>query len=230
MLESLKHEVFEANILLSKSGLVTGTFGNVSGIDRESGIVAIKPSGVDYAVLKEEDIVLVDMEGNKIEGKYNPSVDLPTHLELYKAFPEIGGVTHTHSMYASAFAQSGRAIRPYGTTHADYFGCEIPVTRPMTPEEIGSKYEKNTGLVIAELFREYDSENVRAVLVRSHGPFTWGKNADASVHNSMYLEMVANLAFVTEQLNPSVKDMDNVLLRKHYDRKNGKNSYYGQGK
>jgi L-ribulose-5-phosphate 4-epimerase len=231
MLEELKMAVYEANMLLAGSGLVFGTFGNVSGIDRESGIIAIKPSGVDYSVLKAEDIVLVDLDGNVVESKLRPSSDTPTHIELYKAFPSIGGVCHTHSTYATSFAQAGKHIKPYGTTHADYFGGVIPCTRRMTPDEIAGEYEKNTGLVIAETFKSLDPDRMSAVLVNSHGPFTWGKDARASVMNSVYLEMVANMAMNTEMLKALGNDCDPMqpeLLRKHFDRKHGKNKYYGQ--
>ena len=231
MLEELKTAVYEANMLLAGSGLVFGTFGNVSGIDRESGIVAIKPSGVDYSVLKAEDIVLVDLEGNVVDGSLRPSSDTPTHIELYKAFPNVGGVCHTHSTYATSFAQAGRHIKPYGTTHADYFGGVIPCTRRMTPDEIAGAYDKNTGLVIAETFKFLDPDRMSAVLVNSHGPFTWGKDARASVMNSVYLEMVANMAMNTEilkALGAECEPMQPELLRKHFDRKHGKNKYYGQ--
>jgi L-ribulose-5-phosphate 4-epimerase len=231
MLDELKIAVYEANMLLAGSGLVFGTFGNVSGIDRDCGIVAIKPSGVDYSVLKAEDIVLVDLDGNVVESKLRPSSDTPTHIELYKAFPSIGGVCHTHSTYATSFAQAGRHVKPYGTTHADYFGGVIPCTRRMTPDEIAGEYEKNTGLVIAETFKSLDPERMSAVLVNSHGPFTWGKDANASVMNSVYLEMVANMAMNTEMLKALGNDCDPMqpeLLRKHFDRKHGKNKYYGQ--
>ncbi len=231
MLEELKMAVYEANMLLAGSGLVFGTFGNVSGIDRESGIVAIKPSGVDYSVLKAEDIVLVDLDGNVVDGSLRPSSDTPTHIELYKAFPNVGGVCHTHSTYATSFAQAGRHIKPYGTTHADYFGGVIPCTRRMTPDEIAGEYEKNTGLVIAETFKFLDPDRMSAVLVNSHGPFTWGKDARASVMNSVYLEMVANMAMNTEilkALGAECEPMQPELLRKHFDRKHGKNKYYGQ--
>ena len=231
MLEELKMAVYEANMLLAGSGLVFGTFGNVSGIARESGIVAIKHSGVDYSVLKAEDIVLVDLDGNVVDGSLRPSSDTPTHIELYKAFPNVGGVCHTHSTYATSFAQAGRHIKPYGTTHADYFGGVIPCTRRMTPDEIAGEYEKNTGLVIAETFKFLDPDRMSAVLVNSHGPFTWGKDARASVMNSVYLEMVANMAMNTEilkALGAEGEPMQPELLRKHFDRKHGKNKYYGQ--
>lgn len=231
MLKELKTAVYEANMLLAGSGLVFGTFGNVSGIDRESGLVAIKPSGVDYSVLRAEDIVLVDLDGNVVESRLRPSSDTPTHIELYKAFPSIGGVCHTHSTYATSYAQAGKHIKPYGTTHADYFGGVIPCTRRMTLDEIAGEYEKNTGLVIAETFSSLDPERMSAVLVNSHGPFTWGKDAKASVMNSVYLEMVANMAMNTEILKALGTDCDPMqpeLLRKHFDRKHGKNKYYGQ--
>lgn len=233
MLEQLKKSVYDANILLANSGLVISTFGNVSGIDRKTGLVVIKPSGVEYSDLKVEDMVVTDLDGNIVEGYYRPSTDTPTHVELYKAFPEIGGVCHTHSVYATSFAQAGRNIKPYGTTHADYFGGDIPCTRKMTPEEIAGEYEKNTGIVIAETFKTYDPTRIFAVLVNSHGPFSWGKDAKASVMNSIYLEAVAHMAMNTEILrtvNGDCSSMQPELLSKHFDRKHGANSYYGQKK
>lgn len=230
MLEQLKKEVYEANMLLAGSGLVMGTFGNVSGIDKESRLVAIKPSGVEYSALRPEDIVIVDLNGNVVDGDLRPSTDTQTHVKLYSEFPDIGGVCHTHSMYATSFAQAGRDIIPYGTTHSDYFGAPVPCTRCMTPEEIASDYEYNTGAVICEEFRDKDIMRVCAVLVHSHGPFTWGKDARSSVMNSVYLEMVAHMAMNTELLNfvPSTREIQGELLSKHFDRKHGKNKYYGQ--
>lgn len=228
MLEQLKKEVWEANMLLPKYGLVTFTWGNVSGIDRESGLVVIKPSGVEYDVMKPEDMVVVDLNGKVVEGDLNPSSDTPTHVEFYKAFPNIGGVTHTHSSYATSFAQAGRGIPALGTTHGDYFYGEIPCTRKMTPEKIAGEYEKNTGLVIIETFKDKDPDAIPAVLVHSHGPFTWGKNAVDSVHHAVILEECAKMAIRAYALNPNLEPMQQELLDKHYLRKHGANAYYGQ--
>lgn len=205
MLEELKKAVYEANMLLPKYGLVTFTWGNVSQIDRETGYFAIKPSGVDYDKLTPEDMVIMDLEGNKIEGRYNPSSDTPTHLELYKAFPKIGGIVHTHSSWATSWAQSGRGIPCYGTTHADYMYGEIPCVRCLTKEEIEGAYERNTGLLIAEYFKNKDYEAVPAVLCKNHGPFTWGKDGHEAVHNAVVLEEVAKMAARCEQINPRVQ-------------------------
>ena len=194
MLEELKKAVYEANMLLPKHNLVTFTWGNVSQIDRETGYFAIKPSGVDYDKLTPEDMVIMDLEGNKIEGKYNPSSDTPTHIELYKAFPKIGGVVHTHSPWATSWAQAGRGIPCYGTTHADYMYGGIPCVRCLTKEEIDTAYEKNTGLLIADYFKDKDYEAVPAVLCKNHGPFTWGKDVHEAVHNAVVLEDVAKMA------------------------------------
>ncbi|MBE6670004.1 MAG: L-ribulose-5-phosphate 4-epimerase AraD [Ruminococcaceae bacterium] len=232
MLEKLKLEVYEANMALSRSGLVFGTFGNVSGIDRESGLVVIKPSGIEYSALRPEDMVVTDLNGNVVEGKYRPSSDTKTHVKIYSDMPSVGGICHTHSMYATSFAQSGRGISAYGTTHADYFDGEIPCTRRLTPKEIAGEYEYNTGAVIVETFKDRDPDSMRAVLVNSHGPFTWGKNAGESVQNSVYLEFVAQMALNTELLRSACATcvpMQNKLLRRHFDRKHGKNKYYGQG-
>lgn len=227
MLEELKQKVYEANMDLPKYGLVTFTWGNVSAIDRESGFFVIKPSGVDYDLLKPEDMVVVDLNGNKIEGKYNPSSDTATHLELYKAFPEIGGIVHTHSTYATSWAQAGRAIPCYGTTHADYMYGEIPCARVLTKEEIDEGYEKNTGTVIIEAFQDKDPMAVPAVLCTNHGPFAWGKDAKEAVHNAVVLEEVAKMALFTEQLNPRVELAPQCIQDKHYFRKHGANAYYG---
>ena len=224
MLEELKKAVYEANMLLPKYGLVTFTWGNVSQIDRETGYFAIKPSGVDYDKLTPDDMVIMDLEGNKIEGRYNPSSDTPTHLELYKAFPNIGGVVHTHSPWATSWAQAGRGIPCYGTTHADYMYGEIPCVRCLTREEIEGAYEKNTGLLIADYFKDKDYEAVPAVLCKNHGPFTWGKD----VHNAVVLEEVAKMAARCEMINPQVKPAPQELQDKHYYRKHGANAYYGQ--
>ncbi len=232
MLEDLKKTVLEANLLLPKHGLVTFTWGNVSGIDRASGLVVIKPSGVEYDGMQAEDMVVVDLDGNRVEGKYKPSSDTPTHLALYKAFPALGGVVHTHSRWAASFAQAGRGIPAYGTTQGDYFYGEIPCTRKMTPEEIGNgKYELETGNVIVETFRtrHIDPAQVPAVLVYSHGPFAWGTDAMNAVHNAVVLEEVAFMAFHALALTPDLPPMQQELLDKHYLRKHGPGAYYGQG-
>ncbi|HHW49391.1 MAG TPA: L-ribulose-5-phosphate 4-epimerase [Clostridiaceae bacterium] len=228
MLEQLKKEVFEANMELPQRGLVTYTWGNASGIDRKSGLVVIKPSGVPYEELKAEDMVVVDLDGNIIEGKLKPSSDTPTHLVLYKAFANIGGIVHTHSKWATSWAQAGIPLPPYGTTHADYFYGEIPCTRDMTDEEINSQYEENTGHVIVETFRSLNPDFVPAVLVKNHGPFTWGKTPGEAVHNSVVLEEIVMMAVNTQILNPQVKRMPKALLDKHFLRKHGANAYYGQ--
>ncbi|MEE0947089.1 MAG: L-ribulose-5-phosphate 4-epimerase [Acutalibacteraceae bacterium] len=230
MLENLKKQVLEANLKLPKYNLVTFTWGNVSAIDREKSLVVIKPSGVDYDVMTAEDMVVVDLyTGEVVEGKWKPSSDTPTHLELYKAFKEVGGIVHTHSSWATSFAQAGMAIRPLGTTHADYFYGEIPCTRAMSEAEIKGEYEKETGTVIIETFRGTDPLSIPAVLVKNHGPFAWGKDAHEAVHNAVVLEEVAAMNYRAMTLNPQVADMQSVLLDKHYLRKHGKNAYYGQG-
>lgn len=217
-------------MLLPKYGLVTFTWGNVSEIDRESGIIAIKPSGVEYETMQAEDIVLVDMNGHVIEGKLRPSSDTPSHIEIYKAFPEVGGIVHTHSRYATVFAQAELDMPCFGTTHADYFYGAVPVTRHLSPEEIADEYEKNTGLVIAETFEErnIDAMALPAVLVRKHGPFTWGKDAFKAVENAAVLEETAAMSYLTMTLNPNTEPADSSILDKHYFRKHGKNAYYGQ--
>ena len=232
MLEQLKQEVLEANLLLPKYNLVTFTWGNVSGIDREKGLIVIKPSGVEYDGMTADDMVVVDLEGNVVEGKLNPSSDTATHIELYKAFPTIGGVIHTHSPWATSWAQAGRGIPAYGTTHADYFYGEIPCTRQLTPEEVERAYEKETGTVIIEAFRErnIDSVAVPGVIVYKHGPFAWGKNPNQAVHNAVVMETVANMAYHAEQINPQGTPIEQYLLDKHYMRKHGPNAYYGQKK
>ena len=230
MLEELKQKVYEANMELPRRGLVTYTWGNVSGIDRESGFFVIKPSSVDYETLMPDDMVVMDLEGNKIEGRYNPSSDTPTHLELYRAFPGVGGIVHTHSSWATSWAQACRSVPCYGTTHADYYYGEIPCARSLTAEEINGEYEKNTGLVIIETFKEKDPASVPGVLCSNHGPFTWGKDAAEAVHNAVVLEEVAKMAFRTEQLNREVTSAPQVLQDKHYLRKHGPGAYYGQGK
>ena len=232
MLEKLKEEVYKANLELPAKGLVLFTWGNVSAIDREKGLVVIKPSGVEYDKMKVEDMVVVDLDGKVVEGNLNPSSDTPTHIELYKKFPEIGGIVHTHSTNATIWAQSGRDIPAYGTTHGDYFYGPVPCTRKMTPEEIAGEYEKETGTVIIETFekRNINPKFVPAVIVNSHGPFTWGKNAAEAVYNSVVLEELAKMATFTEQLNKDVKPMQQELLDKHFLRKHGENAYYGQKK
>ncbi len=229
MLESLKQEVFEANLALVKHKLVIFTWGNVSAVDRENKLVVIKPSGVSYDEMKADDMVVVDLEGNVIEGKYKPSSDTPTHVELYKAFEGIGAVVHTHSEWATSWAQAGISLPAMGTTHADYFYGEIPCTRPMTKQEIESAYEKETGSVIIETFakRNIDPVDVPSVLVHTHGPFSWGTNADNAVHNAVVLEEVAKMTFRSKMLGRN-EPMDQNLLDKHYLRKHGKNAYYGQ--
>lgn len=230
MLEQLKKEVSEANMELPKRGLITYTWGNVSGIDRESGYFVIKPSGVDYDKLSPEDMVVVDLEGNVVEGKYKPSSDTPTHLELYKKYPEIGGVVHTHSPNATAWAQAGRSIPLYGTTHADYFFGSIPCARSLTKEEIEGDYEKNTGLVIIETFESLGLNPMYTpgVLCTNHGPFTWGKDAAEAVHNAVVLEEVAKMSTATEIINPKVHQAPDSIRDKHFFRKHGANAYYGQ--
>jgi L-ribulose-5-phosphate 4-epimerase len=229
LLEALKEEVLHANLELPRYGLVTFTWGNVSAIDRTAGLVVIKPSGVAYETMTAADMVVTDLEGHVVDGRLRPSSDLPTHLELYRAFPGIGGVVHTHSRWATLWAQAGRGIAAYGTTHGDYFYGEIPCTRAMTAEEIAGEYEKNTGLVIVECFRGMDPQKVPAVLVRSHGPFAWGKDAGEAVHNAVVLEEVAMMALYTEQLTPHLSSMPQELLDKHFLRKHGVHAYYGQG-
>ena len=228
MLESLKEEVLKANLLLPKYGLVTFTWGNVSAIDRESGLVAIKPSGVEYGTMTAEDMVIVDLEGKVVEGKWKPSSDTPTHVELYRAFPNCGGIVHTHSRWATTFAQAGMGIPAMGTTHADYFYGEIPCTRLMTEDEIKGEYEKETGKVIVETFEGKEAQSIPGVLVHSHGPFAWGKDAYEAVHNAVVMEEVAFMDWHTMMINPEAGTMQQTLLDKHYLRKHGANAYYGQ--
>lgn len=228
MLEKLKEEVCKANVTLGNSGLVLFTWGNVSGIDREKGLIVIKPSGVGYSVMMPDDMVVVDLNGNKVEGELNPSSDLPTHLELYKRYGNLGGITHTHSTFATAWAQSGRDIPFYGTTHADYFYGDIPCTRALIDSEIQSDYEKNTGLVIIERIGDVNPVELPAVLVKSHGVFAFGKTPAESVYHATVLEECAKMAYLSENLNPDLGRADEALLRKHYLRKHGKNAYYGQ--
>ena len=228
MLEELKQKVLEANLLLPKYQLVTFTWGNVSAIDRAQGLVVIKPSGVPYETMTAADMVVVDLNGTIVEGSKRPSSDTPTHIELYKAFPDIGGVVHTHSRWATSFAQAGRSIPPLGTTHADDFYGEIPCTRGLTDAEIGGEYEKNTGLVIAETFAGTNASEIPGVLVRNHGPFSWGKDANDAVHNAVVLEEVSFMAFHALMLEPEADTVPQALLDRHYLRKHGKNAYYGQ--
>ncbi|MBQ9413245.1 MAG: L-ribulose-5-phosphate 4-epimerase [Oscillospiraceae bacterium] len=227
-MEALKQQVCEANLLLPRHGLVTFTWGNVSGIDREKGLVVIKPSGVPYEGMTAEDMVVTDLDGAVVEGKWKPSSDTPTHVALYRAFPNIGGVVHTHSRWATSFAQAGLPIPAMGTTQADYFYGDIPCTRPMTPEEVGGAYEKETGTVIIEAFRDRDPDDVPGVLVYSHGPFAWGTDPMNAVHNAVVMEEVAFMDYHALMLNPPHRDMQRELLDKHYLRKHGKNAYYGQ--
>lgn len=230
MLEQLKQEVYEANMLLPHYGLVTFTWGNVSGIDREAGLFVIKPSGVEYDKLTAEDMVVVDLQGNKVEGTYNPSSDTATHLVLYNEFLDIGGIVHTHSSWAASWAQAGRDIPCYGTTHADYIYGPVPCVRNLTKEEIDEDYEKNTGVLIVADFKErnLDYNAVPAVLCKNHGPFTWGKDAHEAVHNAVVLEEVGKMAARCEMINPQNQPAPQELQDKHYYRKHGANAYYGQ--
>ena len=229
MLEALKEQVCKANLELPKHGLVTFTWGNVSGVDREQGLMVIKPSGVSYDGMTAEDMVVVDLQGKVVEGQWKPSSDTPTHLALYRAFPEMGGIVHTHSRWATSFAQAGMPIPAMGTTQGDYFYGDIPCTRKMTPEEIAGEYELETGNVIIETFQDIDPMTIPAVLVHSHGPFTWGADAMNAVHNAVVLEEVAFMDFHAMAMNPQAGRMQQELLDKHYLRKHGKNAYYGQG-
>ena len=228
MLEELKKQVLEANLALPKHGLVTFTWGNVSGFDREKGLVVIKPSGIEYDGMTAEDMVVVDLDGKVVEGKWKPSSDTDTHLELYRSFPNIGGIVHTHSRWATIYAQARRDIPPLGTTHGDYFYGAIPCTRLMTPEEIAGSYEFETGKVIVETFKDKNPNEIPAVLVARHGPFTWGWDAREAVHNAVVLEELAFMAWHNQMVQPDIAPMQRELLDKHYLRKHGKNAYYGQ--
>ncbi|MEG8946933.1 L-ribulose-5-phosphate 4-epimerase [Rosettibacter firmus] len=228
MLEQLKQQVLEANLELFKSGLIIQSFGNVSGIDRSNGLIVIKPSGVDYNKLKIDDMVVVDLQGNIVEGDKRPSSDTPTHIELYKAFSGIGGITHTHSLYATMFAQACRQIQCFGTTHADTFNGPVPITRYLRREEVEVDYEKNTGKVIIERFKTLNPLEMPAVLVAGHAPFTWGKDPIESVKNAQTLEYVAQLAFGTLIINPQLKILPKYIIKKHFQRKHGPDAYYGQ--
>ena len=227
-LKNLKKAVTKANIDLVQLGLVALTWGNVSAIDRSEGLVVIKPSGIDYSKMTDEDMVVVDLEGKVVEGKWRPSSDTATHIELYKAFPDIGGITHTHSNYATIFAQAGIEIPCYGTTHADHFFGTIPLARFLTEKEVTEAYEKNTGTVIVERFTGLDPIATPGVLVHGHAPFCWGKNADDSVKNSLVLERVAEMTYASMQLNPNIELLPKYIIAKHYNRKHGPNAYYGQ--
>ncbi len=232
MLEELKIKVYEANMELPRRGLVTYTWGNVSGIDREKGLFVIKPSGVEYDELRPEDMVVMSLDGSKVEGDLNPSSDTKTHLVLYNAFPLIGGIVHTHSPYAVGWAQAGEDIPCYGTTHADYFYGSVPCARHLTKEELDEDYERNTGKIIVETFRErgIDENAVPAVICHSHGPFTWGKDAAQAVYHAVVLEEVAKMALFTRQVKPDAAPAPQRIVEKHYQRKHGKNAYYGQTK
>lgn len=227
MLDKLKEEVFKANMDLVKHNLVILTWGNVSGIDREQGLIVIKPSGVSYDTMKVTDMVVIDLDGNVIDGKYKPSSDTKTHIELYKAFEKIGGIVHTHSPMATSFAQASCGVKPMGTTHADYFYGEIPCTRQLTIAEIESDYEKATGEVIIETFKDIDYMAIPAVLIKEHGPFSWGKNPHDAVYHSIVLEEVCKMSYNSVILNPKTT-LQSAILDKHYNRKHGTNSYYGQ--
>ena len=232
MLKKLKHAVYEANMELPRRGLVTYTWGNVSGIDRERGLVVIKPSGVSYDELTPDDLVVLDLDGKVVDGELNPSSDTKTHLELYKAFPEIGGIVHTHSPYAVGWAQAGQDIPAYGTTHADYFYGPVPCCRSLTEQEVEEDYERNTGLVIVETFRqrELNPVHVPGAICRNHGPFTWGRDAAQAVYHAAVLEEVAKRAIFTVQINPEALPAPQHVLDKHFMRKHGPNAYYGQKK
>ena len=230
MLKDLKQKVLKANLDLVKYGLVTLTWGNVSGINRKKGLVVIKPSGVDYNKMKSEDMVVIDLTGKVVEGKLKPSSDTPTHIELYKSFKNIGGISHTHSEFATIFAQACKEIQCLGTTHADNFNGTVPLTRFLTEEEVKDNYELNTGKIIVERFKNLDADTLPGVLVSGHAPFTWGKNPDDAVKNSLVLERVAKMAYISLQINPDLSSLPEYILEKHHLRKHGKNAYYGQTK
>ena len=228
MFKELKREVYEANVALPRHGLINLTFGNASAIDRARAVFAIKPSGVDYAELKPDDMVVVDLEGRKVEGRLNPSSDTPTHRRLFLAFPEIGGVVHTHSTHATAFAQAGRPIPNFGTTHADYFNGEVPVTRKLRPSEIATDYEWETGNVIVETMKNRDPADIPGVLVNRHAPFTWGRSVAKAMEAAVALECIAQMALMSLQLEPRLEPIEEELLNKHFRRKHGAGAYYGQ--
>lgn len=227
-MQKIKQQVFEANMDLPRYGLVTFTWGNVSAIDRERGLVVIKPGGVAYETMKVNDMVVVDLQGNVVEGRYRPSSDTATHLALYRRYPSLGGVVHTHSAHATAWAQAGLAIPALGTTHADYFFGDIPCTRALSPREVEEAYELNTGLVIIETLGEIDPLLTPGIVVYQHGPFTWGKDAHDAVHNAVVMEEVARMAWIARGINPLLKPIDSWLMDKHFMRKHGPNAYYGQ--
>ncbi len=230
MLEELKQQVWQANMNLQKHGLVVFTWGNASGIDREKGLIVIKPSGVEYDTMQPEDMVVLDLAGNQVEGALRPSSDTPTHLVLYRKFAAIGGVVHTHSTCATAWAQARKPIPALGTTHADYFFGEVPCTRSLSKEEIQGKYEEETGNVIVEKFQQLNPIHVPGVIVANHGPFAWGKDAHDAVYHAVVLEEIAKMALHTCSMNPAIEAMDQTLLDKHFLRKHGANAYYGQNK
>jgi L-ribulose-5-phosphate 4-epimerase len=227
-MQQLKQQVFEANMALPRHGLVTFTWGNVSGIDRDKQCIVIKPSGVAYETMSADDMVIVDMNGVVIEGKYRPSSDTATHLALYKQYPEIGGVVHTHSTHATAWAQAGLSIPALGTTHADYFFGDIPCSRPLTSEEVQGEYELNTGNVIIETLNNANPLHTPGIVVYQHGPFAWGKSIEDAVHNAVVMEEVARIAWISRGINPQLKPIDSYLMNKHFQRKHGENAYYGQ--
>lgn len=228
MTAQLKQRVFEANMALPQHGLVIYTWGNVSAIDRERGLVVIKPSGVAYEVMRADDMVVVDLQGNCVEGRYRPSSDTPTHLELYRRYPQMGCIVHTHSTHATAWAQAGLAIPALGTTHADYFLGDIPCTRPLSAQEVEHEYEKNTGVAIAQTLGETNPLHTPGIIAYQHGPFCWGKDAEEAVHNAVVLEEVARMAWLACTLNPHLRPLDSALQHKHFSRKHGPNAYYGQ--
>lgn len=228
MIPSLKQQVLEANLALPRHGLVTFTWGNVSAIDREKGWVVIKPSGVEYDAMSVDDMVVVDLNGRVVEGKWRPSSDTATHLALYQRYPSLGGIVHTHSTHATAWAQAGMPIPALGTTHADYFYGDIPCTRALTEQEVQGEYERNTGLVIIETLGERDALHTPGVVVYQHGPFAWGKDAHDAVHNAVVMEEVARMAWIARGINPQLRNIDSYLMNKHFMRKHGPNAYYGQ--
>lgn len=228
MTDTLRQQIFEANMTLPRHGLVTYTWGNVSALDRARRLMIIKPSGVTYETMRADDMVVVDMQGNVVEGDYRPSSDTPTHLELYRRYPQIGGIVHTHSTHATAWAQAGLSIPALGTTHADYFFGDIPCTRPLTRQEVESEYEKNTGIVIAQALGDSDPLHMPGIVVCQHGPFCWGKDAAEAVHNAVVMEEVARMAWIARALNPNLRPIDGYLMDKHFSRKHGPDAYYGQ--
>ncbi|KKI43257.1 ribulose 5-phosphate epimerase [Obesumbacterium proteus] len=227
-MQQLKQQVFDANMALPHYGLVTFTWGNVSAIDRERGLVVIKPSGVPYETMQAEDMVVVDLQGNIVEGRYRPSSDTPTHLELYRRYPHLGGIVHTHSTHATAWAQAGLSIPALGTTHADYFFGDIPCTRALTAAEVAGEYELNTGKVIVETLGDTNPLHTPGIVVYQHGPFSWGKDAVDAVHNAVVMEEVAKMAWIACGINPRLRHIDGYLMDKHFNRKHGPNAYYGQ--